>query len=47
MWNLKYGTDLWNRSRFTDTENRLMVAEGGEGEGWTENLGLVNENYYI
>ena len=29
-------------------ENRTIVTKGeGEGVGWTENLGLVDANYYI
>ena len=31
----------------TDTESRLVAREGGEGEGWTGSLGLVDASYYI
>ena len=34
------------RNRFTDTENRLVVASV-VGEGWTGSLELVEANYYI
>ena len=37
-------TCLWNRSRLTEIENRLVVAMG---EGWIERLGLADANYYI
>ena len=60
MWNIKYDTNepkiwpkwtyLWNRSRLTDTENRLVVAKaggGGVGEGRIGSLGLVDVNHYI
>ena len=37
-----------NRNRFTDMENRLVVAkEEGEGVVWTGSLGLVDANYYM
>ena len=39
---------LQNRNRLTDVENRLVAVKGkGVGVGWTESLGLVDENYYI
>ena len=40
---------IYLQNRLTDIEIRLVVAkgEGGEGEGWTGNLGLVDANYYI
>ena len=40
---------LQNRNRLTNIETRLTVAKGGggEGEGWTGNLGLVDANHYI
>jgi len=42
------GTYLRNINRLMDTYNRLVVAKGeGKGEGWTENLGLVDANDYI
>ena len=50
MWNLKYDTSelLQNRSRLTDTENRLWLLRGsGVGEGWSGSLGLADANYYI
>ena len=31
MWTLKYGTNLQNRNRHTDIENRLVVAKGERG----------------
>ena len=34
------------QNRLTDTENRLVVVNG-EGEGWTESLGLADANYYM
>ena len=42
-------TYLQNRNRFTDIENRLVVAkgEGREKEAWIGSLGLVEANYYI
>ena len=37
-----------NRSRFTDIENRLVIAKGkGEGVEWTGSLGFIDVNYYI
>ena len=34
MWNLKYDKmNLWNRSRLTDIENKLMVTKGERGWG--------------
>ena len=44
MWNLKYDT---NEQKQTDTENRLVVAKGGMGEGRIGSLGLADANYYI
>ena len=43
-WNLKYDT---NEQKQTDTENRLVVAKGGMGEGRIGSLGLADANYYI
>ena len=41
-------TNLDNRNRLIDMENRLVVAEGeGEGVGWTGSLGLIDANYGI
>ena len=41
-------TYLWNRNRFTDLENRLVVAKGEEeGVVWTWSLVLVDANYCI
>ena len=41
-------TYLWNRNRLTGTENRLVVAKGGEVvERRIGSLGLVDANYYI
>ena len=50
MWNLKYDTKETTLRRKTDSdiEDRLMLAEGaGEGEQWTESLGLADISYYI
>ena len=50
MWNLKYDTKETTLRRKTDSdiEDRLMLAEGaGEGEQWTESLGLADVSYYI
>ena len=33
MWNLKYDTNLQNRNRFINIENKLMVTKGERGEG--------------
>ena len=46
--NLKYGRNepIYTTERLTDIEKRFVVAKG-EGEGWTESLGLVDTNYYI
>ena len=38
---------LQKRNRPTDKDNRLVVAKGEVGEGWIENFGLVDSNYYI
>ena len=38
-------TYLRNRNRFTDIENRLVVAT--VGEGWIGRLGLADTNYYV
>ena len=49
-WNLKYDTKETTLRRKTDSdiEDRLMLAEGaGEGEQWTESLGLADVSYYI
>ena len=42
MWNLKYDINeaySWHRNRLTDTENKLLVAEGKGGWG-REELGI-------
>ena len=36
---------IYKTNRFTDIENRLVVPEGGSGEGWTQSLGLEDANY--
>ena len=33
MWNLKYNTNLQDKIRPTDIENRLVVAQGDMGGG--------------
>ena len=33
MWNLKYNTNLQDKIRPTDIENRLVVAQGDMGSG--------------
>ena len=39
---------LWNRNRFKDIENRLVVATGkGGGGGTVGSLGLADANKYI
>ena len=41
-------TCSWNRHRFTDTEERLVVAKGrGRGKGWIGSLRLADAEYYI
>ena len=35
MWNPKNQPNKQNRNRLTDTENKLVVARGEEGRGWT------------
>ena len=40
-------TYLQNRNRFTDVENRLVVAKGEQGVGWTGTLGNVYILIYI
>ena len=50
MWSLKYGTNepIYETNRFTDMENRLVVAKGEVGGSDMDgNLGLVDANYYI
>ena len=40
--------NLSTENKFTDLENRLVVAKGeGEGLEWTESLGLIDVNYCI
>ena len=36
-----FSTCLQNRSRFTDTENKLIVTKGKSGEGQIRKLGLT------
>ena len=40
--------NLQNGNKFTDIENRLVVAKPGEGaeEEWIGSLGLADANYY-
>ena len=38
--------NLSTEKKIMDMEIRLVVAKG-EGVGWTENLGLVDENYCL
>ena len=52
MWNLEYSTNEpihKKRNSLTDTENRLVVAKGGDGgdagKDWERGIGDVN--YYI
>jgi len=51
MWNLKYGHKgnyVEKKNWLIDIEDKLMLAEGaGEGEQWTESLGLADVSYYI
>ena len=51
MWNLKYGPNESVCKTETDPQARridLWLLRGrGEGEGWTESLGVVDANYYI
>ena len=39
--------NLYTEKKLMDLENRLVVAKGGGGVGWTGNLGLVDANYCI
>ena len=39
--------NLSTEKKIMDMGNRLVVAKGGEGVGWTGSLGLVDANYYI
>jgi len=39
--------NLSSEKKITDTENRLVAKEEGEGVGWTENLGLIDANYCL
>ena len=34
--------NLSTEKKIMDMENRLVVAKGGEGMGWTGNLGLID-----
>ena len=51
MWNLKYGTHEPIYKTETDSQtwraDLLLPRVRGKGVGWTENLGLVDANYYI
>ena len=41
---------ILNKNKLTDTENRLLVAKGGEEgvrEGRIGSLGLADVNYYV
>ena len=38
MWNPKNQPNKQNRNRLTDTENKLVVARGEEGRGWTNEV---------
>ena len=38
--------NLSTENKIRDLENRLVVAKG-EGEGWTESLGLTDANFQI
>ena len=38
MWNPKNQPNKQNRNRLTDTENKLVVARGEEGRGWTNQV---------
>ena len=48
MWNLKYDTNEHTFETETDTENRLVVANPGQGGmAWNESLGLADANHYV
>ena len=52
MWNLEYSTNEpihKKRNSLTDTENRLVVAKGGDGgdAGKDWECGIGDVNYYI
>jgi len=50
IWNLIYGTNgsiYRKKSKLMDMENRLVVAKGKVGVGWTGSSGLVDANYCI
>ena len=48
MWNLKYGTNEHIYKTETDSYTYCgCQGRGGDGEGWTGSLGLVDANYYI
>ena len=47
IWNLKYDTMELIYGTFTDTETKLVAAEVGMAEGWSESLGLANANCYV
>ena len=55
MWNLKYGTNepimnLSTKQKWTSRrreETHCCQGGGGEGEGWTGSVGLVDANYYM
>ena len=50
MWNLKYGINEPTYKTETDSQTwrtDLWLPWGGEGEGQTGSLGLVDTNYYI
>ena len=44
---LKYEINYHETETDSDIENRLAVAEGWSGGGWSGNLGLAGTKYYI
>ena len=47
IWNMTL-TYLWNRKRFTDIENRLVITKGArDGEGGSGKLGLADVSFGI
>ena len=46
MWNLSYDTnELQNRNKFTDAEDRLVVAWAGAGGAQGERRGLADGSF--
>ena len=39
--------NISTEKKIMDMENRLVVAKGKGGKGWTGNLGLKDANYYL